>query len=180
MPVNSEHSVILTTDRLILREISDSDLNYIRSLFNESSFMMFFPEQKKLEKTEAWIKCMIESYKTNGYGFWICELKPANVFIGHCGFLSLTESDNRELELGYSILRKYRNIGYATEAAKACVAYAIQHLSAEKIIAKIESYNIASVHVAEKAGLKFEKSIKLERKKIDMYSVINHKSWNRK
>ena len=45
-------------------------------------------------------------------------------------------------------------MGYATEGARASLAYAFERLGAERVIAEIRPENEASRHVAERLGMK--------------------------
>ena len=69
-------------------------------------------------------------------------------FIGLCGIRR-----NNGYELVYRFMQKYWGKGYATEAAKATLIHAINHLHLSEVYALIDSSNIGSVYVAEKIGM---------------------------
>lgn len=57
-----------------------------------------------------------------------------------------------DAELMYHFAKPYWEKGYATEAAKACIQYAENHLGLVRIGASIDPENQASRHVLEKVG----------------------------
>ncbi|MDN7245640.1 GNAT family N-acetyltransferase [Planococcus shenhongbingii] len=76
-----------------------------------------------------------------------------HTIMGDMGFRRSTE-DPKELELGYSIVPRYQGYGYATEMAKAMVKWGLEQPGIERIIARCDNDNFASIRVLEKAGLK--------------------------
>lgn len=56
-------------------------------------------------------------------------------------------------ELGWIISKKYQNNGYATEAAKAVVAFAQNNLKLQKLVAQCDFRNAASAKVMQKLGM---------------------------
>ncbi len=89
-----------------------------------------------------------ESYR---WLVWAVELKSESVVIGDAGFKGVPQ--NGRVELGYSILPQYRSHGYATEAAKTLLNWALRQDGVEKVIARCDVRNAASVRVLEKAGM---------------------------
>ncbi len=79
--------------------------------------------------------------------------KEDNQFLGDCG-ITLQNIDDKILpEIGYHIIKKYCNMGYATEAAEACKKYAIKELGFKSIYSYSQFENIASQKVASKIGM---------------------------
>jgi [ribosomal protein S5]-alanine N-acetyltransferase len=58
-----------------------------------------------------------------------------------------------EAEIGWALSERYRNQGYATEAARALVEYGFRTLRLPRIIALTELDNPASMRVMEKLGM---------------------------
>ncbi|MBL0357758.1 MAG: GNAT family N-acetyltransferase [Chitinophagaceae bacterium] len=69
----------------------------------------------------------------NKLGRWAVHLKATNEFVGWCGLKCLKE--NNEIDLGYRFKPSAWGKGYATEAAKATLAYGLDTLLLKKIIA---------------------------------------------
>ncbi len=58
------------------------------------------------------------------------------------------------VEFGYGVVPSRRGRGYATEAARAIVAFALAAPEVDAVLATVEPSNTASVRVLEKAGLR--------------------------
>jgi RimJ/RimL family protein N-acetyltransferase len=72
----------------------------------------------------------------------------------HIGAVSIyLNKDNAEWDLGWIINKKYWGNGYAEEATKGIVNFAIQELKVRKFVAHCDSENISSSRVMEKLGM---------------------------
>ena len=60
--------------------------------------------------------------------------------------------DHGAWELSYGLRRDRWGMGYATEAAQACLRHGFEDLGLERIVADVDPDNIASIHVLEKCG----------------------------
>ena len=72
--------------------------------------------------------------------------------VGSAGFLGVPRKD-RSVELGFGIQPKRRNLGYASEAARALVGWALEQSCVERVFARCEPTNRASIRVLEKIGM---------------------------
>ena len=72
-------------------------------------------------------------------------------------------------ELGYWIGRPYWGNGYATEAARACAAFAFEHFNLHKLVAVRDPVNPASGKVLEKIGMTEEGFLREHLKKGELY-----------
>lgn len=158
---------ILETQRLILREILETDAEFILDLLNQPSFIRFIGDRgvRTIEESKDFINNRYrKSYEDHGFGLWTVELKdhpPAtaggtdkNVPIGICGLVkrdSLPDPD-----IGFAFLPDYWGKGYAFEAAKATLEYAREVVGAERILAITDADNESSGKLLEKIGLTFE------------------------
>jgi RimJ/RimL family protein N-acetyltransferase len=107
---------------------------------------------------DAELQGLLEAYEPQlrrdpsllGFGPWI--VIAAGEVVGSAGFVGLP-NERGEVELGYGILEGHRNRGYATEAARALVAWALAQPNVEQVVARSELSNDASNRVLEKLGL---------------------------
>jgi len=160
---------IIETKRLYLRELNLNDKDELADILCDPDSMKYYPNPFSMEQTVNWIKWNIDNYKKYKHGLWAVILKGKNVLLGDCG-LTIQEIEGEEvLELGYHIRKEYWNKGYATEAAKACIEYAIDTLKMEKIYSYTKSENLPSIRVAEKVGMRFVKQFE----KVIMGSTVN-------
>lgn len=90
-------------------------------------------------------------------GLWAIVERAIGAFLGRCGLLPWTIDGVDEVELAYLIDKARWGEGFATEAAHAIVAHALDALRLECLIAFVTSGNNASARVAVKAGMAFER-----------------------
>ena len=60
---------------------------------------------------------------------------------------------DQAVELGFGVHADYRNQGYASEAARALISWGFSQSEVDRIVAKCDPANAASVRVLEKAGM---------------------------
>ena len=154
-----EQGVVLETKRLLLREFQMGDAEALFAVLGDAATMQYYPAAFDRAGVESWIARNIERYTRNGFGLWAMELKSTGEVIGDCGCALQEVEGRREIEIGYHVRRDLWGQGYATEAARHCVAHAFSQLGAERVISMIRPENLSSRRVAEKNGLKCEKII---------------------
>jgi RimJ/RimL family protein N-acetyltransferase len=83
--------------------------------------------------------------------------------IGYCG---LSRFPGRcaagDTEIGFRLARPFWGRGFATEAARAVRDHAFDTLALPRLIAIIDPGNLASIRVAEKIGMRYEKDVSFE------------------
>ncbi len=148
---------VLTSERLTLREMTDTDLDDMAALLGDPQVMSYYPRPKTREEAQGWINWNRRLYADRGFGLWIVSLTATGEFLGDCG-LTIQQVDGvAEVEVGYHIRAERQRQGYATEAAAACRDLARERFSVERLIAIINPANRPSQAVAEKIGLRLEK-----------------------
>jgi RimJ/RimL family protein N-acetyltransferase len=76
-----------------------------------------------------------------------------------------------EIELGYRLAREFWGAGLATDAARTAPDHAFQILGLRRLIALIDPENLASIRVAEKVHLRFEKEVGFRGRSPRLYAV---------
>ena len=155
-------SVVLETERMILREFTEADDGHLLSLFSDPEVMRYYPSTRGIEEAQRWIAHQLKSYKERGYGLWACHLKEEGEFVGWCGLHHWDEIDGQEeVEIGYMFDKRFWKRGLATEAAKSCLEYARNELGMQRLISLIRPENAPSRRVAERLGMWVEKEAEL-------------------
>ena len=148
-------ATILTTERLVLRELKVDDITAWCDICNKPGIRYHVSDysgdikEEKL-KHEAYIKNVYHFY---GYGLWGIFLKETNGLIGRCGIEYKTIDGEAVYELGYLIDPDYQRMGYGREAVITALQYCFSKLGLNKIMAFIEKENDPSRYFAEKIGL---------------------------
>lgn len=148
---------VLTTDRLILREMTGADLDDMASLLGDPEVMRYYPRPRTRAEAQEWIDWNLRLYRDYGFGLWAMVLRDSGEFVGDCG-LTLQHVDGaEEIEVGYHVRVSMQGNGYATEAALAARNFARDTLGLHRLIAIINPANTPSQRTAAKIGLQPEK-----------------------
>jgi RimJ/RimL family protein N-acetyltransferase len=154
--------MIAETPRLLIRELTVDDAEFIFGLVNEPSFLKNIGD-KGVRNLEDARKFILEgpwaSHRERGYGQFLVELKEGGDPIGVCGLLfreSLNVSD-----IGCAYLPQYWRRGFAYEAACAVMEYGRETLGIEKIVGLTSKENLASIKALEKLGMSYERIVKM-------------------
>lgn len=149
---------IIETQRLILREWEEADLEALYKIFSDAETMSFWPEPFSRIGVQSWIDSSKESFKQYGFGRMAMIYKANNQIIGDCGFKRAHVDGKEENDLGYIIYRDYWGQGLGTEASLACFKFGVDKLGFKRMVANMEDVHHASRAIAEKVGMKLEKT----------------------
>jgi ribosomal-protein-alanine N-acetyltransferase len=166
---------IAETERLILREMTAEDAEDFFRIYNDRKTKKFVVKTFiSLEDVRGQIEKHIENYyKKYGFGLWATVLKENNRLIGRCGLLYQEVEGVEDLEVAYLFDSDYWGNGFAAEAAEMLVKLGFQRFGFNRVVAYIDPQNTASIRVAEKVGLKYEREIAQFKDfgKVSMYSL---------
>jgi ribosomal-protein-alanine N-acetyltransferase len=164
---------ILETDRLIMRHLQMTDLEDLFALYRDPDIRRYFPEGTlTLEETRDELEWFLNGHPEHPQlGLWATIDKQTDQFIGRCGLLPWTIEDQSEVEVAYLLSKASWGKGLATEAARAIASYGFEQLGLTRLICLIDPDNRASINVAEKTGMAFEKRIDEEPAPLLLYSL---------
>lgn len=145
--------MILETERLYLREMSQSDFQALCRILQDEETMAAYEGAFHDREVQEWLDRQILRYQKWGFGLWAVILKETDEMIGQCGLTMQPWKDGEVLEIGYLFERLYWHRGYAIEAAAACKKYAFEVLKAEEVCSIIRDTNTASQKVAARNGM---------------------------
>jgi [ribosomal protein S5]-alanine N-acetyltransferase len=108
------------------------------------------PDQITPEVIEEFIRRIQAEDRKIWSFYWLLRQKSSEpVLIGNGGFLA---HESGTLEIGYSMLSQYQSKGYATEAVKSMLQWALSNFKEDRIIAYTYPHLKASIRVLEKNG----------------------------
>lgn len=160
----------LETNRLILRELRETDINGIFELDSTPEVHKYLGNRTISTKDEALkiIKFIQKQYDELGIGRLACIEKETGNFIGWSG-LKLNTGEKEQLnghknfiDIGYRFIPKYWQKGYGYESATACLDFGFNQMNYEKIYGCALANNIGSNKILKKIGLKFCNEFKFE------------------
>ena len=137
----------LATERLLIRAFVPADLDALFAIYGDAEVMELAGGVTDRATTE---RCLVRYIRDGAFAYYALEERATGAVIGECGLPRLGD----EVEIGWTLARSAYGRGYATEAARAVLAEALGPLGLEQVVATILPGNVASVRVAEKAGMR--------------------------
>jgi len=172
----------LETTRLQIRPFTLDDLATIHQILDVElgEANVGGTEATTLRERERWLKWTILGYEQLAqlhqppYGDRAVSLKAAGQVIGAVGYAPCLDAFEQlphfsasprpgrlaspEFGLYYAIAPAFQGQGYATEAARALVAYAFSQLRLKRVVATTTYDNVASLAVMRKLEMREEKN----------------------
>ena len=131
---------MIKTERLNIRVLSDDEMRKMLEKENDPEMKMAYGEMLS--------GAVEHPNERQWYAVWQIE-DFAGQYIGDLCFKGLAD---RRVEIGYGILPEYRGCGYATEAVRAAVEWALEQIGVNAVEAETEKDNTSSQRVLEKVG----------------------------
>lgn len=146
---------VLKTERLTLRPVRHEDTSAFEAFYSDPQ-VMAIRKYGVLDAAAArdQVQGMLGHWAAHGFGMWVVEENSSGVFAGECGLRWL--EDDSDVELSYGLYPGFRGRGFATEAARAALRFAVDVLGFERVVALSRGDNVKSHHVLEKLGMVLE------------------------
>jgi ribosomal-protein-alanine N-acetyltransferase len=166
-------TTILETKRLLLRHFLISDLDDLFSFYSDPEIVKYIPDApRNYEETKEELEWFMNGHpKFPELGLWATIYKETDEFIGRCGLIPWTIDEQNEVEVAFALSKDYWGQGLATEAAQALVKYGFEKLQLSRLICVIDHGNIASIKVATRIGMTFEKESEDEKGPFLVYAM---------
>jgi RimJ/RimL family protein N-acetyltransferase len=166
-------TMILETKRLLLRRLVIRDLDDLFTFYSDPDVIKYIPDAPRTdEETKEELEWFVNGHpRFPELGLWATIYKETGSFIGRCGLLPWTIDEQNEVEVAFALSKEYWGQGLATEAALGIVHYAFETLKLPRLICLIDHQNRASINVATKIGMTFEKEGKDELGPFLVYSM---------
>ena len=144
---------VLTTKRLVLRQMDNEDVNDFFALRSDKRVMEYIdrPLHKTLKDTEELMQSIDELYNSGDGINWGVTLKDDTKLIGTIGYYRMKKEYFRA-EIGYLLHHDHWRKGIMSEAIQAVIDYGFTKMKAHTIIADINPNNEASKMILEKNG----------------------------
>lgn len=144
----------MPTDRLLLRGWRESDLAPWAALNADPEVRAYFPEVLTREQSEASAAHFEAELARRGWGWWAVEVRATGEFIGFAGLDPVDDGmPFTGVEAGWRLARTAWGHGYATEAARAVVAFGFERLGLAEILAVTAAGNLRSRAVMRRLGM---------------------------
>lgn len=153
---------IITTERLGLRNWEDNDLAEMAKLNQDEKVMEFFPSTQDEAKTHGFIGRMQAHQAEYGYCYFAADRLDTGAFIGFIGLCrqSYLTDPAAFTDIGWRLKQAAWGKGFATEGAKACLAFAFEEMNLDKVYSVCSLINVKSENVMQKIGMHKEMEFK--------------------
>ncbi|MEO6174358.1 MAG: GNAT family N-acetyltransferase [Flavobacterium circumlabens] len=151
----------IETERLLLKRITDADVNEIFELRSNPETMKYIPRPlvKTTEDALEHIAMIEEKIITNVGINWGITLKDNPKLLGIIGYYRI-QPENYRAEIGYMLLPEFHGKGIIPEAVNKLIRYGFDDLKLHSIEAVIDPENFASEKVLQKCGFVKEAHLK--------------------
>ena len=145
----------LVTERLTLRDWRGSDAAPFAAMNADPEVMTYFPAPQSAAESEAMLERMRGHWAEHGFGLWAVERSSDATFLGFTGLTrpSFEAHFTPAVEVGWRFARNAWGAGYATEAARAALAFGFETLGIEEIVSFTVPANERSWRVMERIGM---------------------------
>ncbi|MEW6436312.1 MAG: GNAT family N-acetyltransferase [Pseudomonadota bacterium] len=140
------------TARLRLRGLLPSDRSFIADLISDENARRYLGGPVPMAQREAYISRYFSGDIEKGQMVWLVEAKETHLPLGMI-FVS-KHKDGGDFELSYQFRPAAWGFGYAAEAAKRILDYALNDMQLTRLIAETQSINVASCRLLERLGMK--------------------------
>lgn len=149
-------AAVLTTERMVLRQIREDDLDAHMALLNTPAVMEHLGGVQSREVIAAKHAASRASFATEGFGFMLAEERATGEIVAHCGLRRVAHPlapNPTDHEIGWLVRADRWRMGYAHEAMRAVIdwGFAVHH--APHIIAITVAENVGSWRLMEKLGM---------------------------
>lgn len=155
--MNSNTLPVITTPRVVLRWISEDDIDGLYEVFSDPQVMRYW-STVPLPNREAAAELQREiaaGNENNRMFKWGLALRESNSVIGTTTLFNLN-LDNGRAEIGYAMGRAHWGKGYMNEALGALVSHAFDVMNLRRLEADVDPRNAASIRTLERLGFQRE------------------------
>jgi RimJ/RimL family protein N-acetyltransferase len=158
----------LRSERLLLREYRATDFDAYAASVADGAVNEF---TGVLDRKHAYrvFAAQMGSWILHGAGWWAIELLDTGELAGRVG--AFYRDGFPDLELGWFTHPAFWRRGIASEAAAEVVRYAFDTLAVARVTAFISRGNIASLRVAERLGMRYEREAEIWDTQVGMYAL---------
>ncbi|MBA3338207.1 MAG: GNAT family N-acetyltransferase [Geodermatophilaceae bacterium] len=158
--------IVVETERLILRQFLDSDVDDLVELDSDPAVMQFInggrPTSRSVIEGKLLPMYLAQYSAGDQFGRWAAIEASNGAFLGFFHLRAAPQTPDEEPELGYRLHRSAWGYGYATEGCQALLDKGFAAWGAHRVVAQAMVVNLASRRVMEKLGMKPVRHFRME------------------
>ena len=142
---------ILTTERLILRQLVTNDEQEIFTLRSDSEINKYLDRQiaNTINDARNFINKVNENISKNDSLYWAITLSDKTKLVGTICLFGFSDG-NHKCEIGYELLTNFQGQGIMKEAVEKVIDYAFNTIKVKTIEAFLHRDNQSSIKLLEK------------------------------
>ncbi len=143
----------LETERLLLKNINQSDREFIFRQFSDKVVTKYLYDEEPLtdvNEADGIISFYLQP-EPRAQHRWIIQRKTDGLRMGTCGFHCWNSKD-RKVEIGYDLKEEFWGNGYMHEALKKIIGFAKLRMNITEILACIYIENQKSINLVSRLG----------------------------
>jgi RimJ/RimL family protein N-acetyltransferase len=144
------------TERLLLRRWEAGDLDLYRSIWGDGGIRAVLHPggEPDAEYVDSRFRRQVEHWDRHRFGLWLAIDRESGEAAGWIGawYPDFIPELVGEIEIGWTLRRRFWGRGLATEGARAALEAAFEHLDIDHVISIIAPSNARSIRVATKLG----------------------------
>jgi len=145
---------VLRTERLLLRPWRAEDRGAFAAANADPEVRRFFPSVLSRAESDTNADFLASQFDRHEYGPWAVEVPGVTPFAGFCGLWDVVQGPHAPaVEIGWRLAREFWGRGYATEAARAGLAFGFVEAGLPEIVAFVAPGNRPSRNVMDRIGL---------------------------
>jgi len=139
----------------VLRRWRDADREPFAALNADPEVMEHFPARLTREQSDEMIDRLEALFDAQGFGLWAVEVAATGEFIGFTGLnrVPFQAPFSPAVEIGWRLSRQAWGHGYATEAARAVLAFGFETAGLDEIVSFTATTNLRSQAVMRRLGM---------------------------
>ena len=145
----------IVREDLLFRPWRDEDLPAYAAMNADPRVMQFFQKTWTPQESAATLARVRDHFDRHGFGKWAVEAPGVAPLVGIVG-LAVPDYDlpfNPCVEMGWRLAAEFWGRGYATEAARAALDFALGELGLREVVAFTVPTNVRSRAVMERLGM---------------------------
>jgi [ribosomal protein S5]-alanine N-acetyltransferase len=147
-----------------------ADAQAAEAIFGDPEVMRFVGRgARPPNEVRAMLERMSYMQEQDGFSLWPVIYKETKQLVGDCGLQYIPET--RDVEICWHFRRDAWGKGYATEAARAVLAYAFDELQLPRVYALIHHFNARSIAVANRLGMRFDRTVRAYKRDLLRYAT---------
>ena len=148
----------IETPRLLIRSLQPADVPSLVALWTDPEVTRHMGGPRDPAKVRDALEGELKADAPDPFDLHPVVEKASERIIGDCGLVRKEVDGRSEVEVVYVFAAEAWGRGYATEAASALRDAAVHRLAIPRLIALIDPENTASARVAERIGMRRERS----------------------